>query len=219
MARFFHIPMPLLSDEQRQVFDVLERNAPRLLSDAASMFEVGSYGTATSLAILSIEETGKSWMLAFYYNVEDRDIARNIRKQLRSHSFKQLQSIMMLGGFAFHRAARDIVSKSSHPVTAEGLLVTHAAIRSNPERFPELQEASKVVEHALASLAGEWMREAGLMQLAERIRSKSVDEDKQNGFYVDFDVESSKVVSDPALATAEQAREYIDLARSALDCF
>ena len=63
------------------------------------------------------------------------------------------------------------------------------------------------------------MRETGLLQLAERIRSKSLDVDKQNGFYVDLDVDNGEVVSDPARTTAEQAREYIDLARSALHCF
>ena len=141
MARFFHIPMPLLSDEQRQVFDVLERNAPRLLSDAASMFEVGSYGTATSLAILSIEETGKSWMLAFYYNVEDRDIARNIRKQAPARTRSNETAIHRgdSGGLPSTARQRDVVGRELRPVTGpEGGCWSRTLLSgATPERFPE----------------------------------------------------------------------------------
>jgi hypothetical protein len=46
-----------------------------------------------------------------------------------------------------------------------------------------------------------------------------VDLDKQNGLYVEYDLEIVDAVDDPALTTREQAREYIDLARVFLDCF
>ena len=50
------------------------------------------------------------------------------------------------------------------------------------------------------------------MQLAERIRSKSVDEDKQNGFYVDFDVEELEEVCPATRRSRRQSRrrEYMD---------
>jgi AbiV family abortive infection protein len=219
MPRPFLIPMSHLSDVQQHLFNVLERNARRLLQEACTLFDAGSFGSAKSLAVLSLEECGKFSMLAFDCNLEDRELAASVRRRYRSHPFKQLHSVLMLGGLTFRHAAQEIVSKGSQPITAESLIIAHAAVTDEPEKYPELVEASRAVEHALASLTDQWMRETGWLQLAERIRSKVVDAEKQNGFYVDFEPESATVMNDPAFTTAEQAQEYIELAKAAIDCF
>ena len=62
-----------------------QRNARRLADDAKSLFDLARYPTATVIAILSIEESGKVRILrglALERNAERR---RHLWKEFRSH--------------------------------------------------------------------------------------------------------------------------------------
>lgn len=63
-------------------------NAARLLHDARLLFENGSYPTATSLAALSIEETGKLTVLRELALARDQDEVHKAWRQYRSHTSK-----------------------------------------------------------------------------------------------------------------------------------
>jgi AbiV family abortive infection protein len=215
----FQIPMPPLSGKQRQLFDVLERNARRLLADARIMLQNASYGSATSLAILSMEESGKFWMLAFYFSLEDRQLAKRLKAQLRSHSFKQLHSLLMLSGFAFWQAASSLVEEADHPTTVDRFIHTHKWLTEHPEQDPDLADLSKRVEAELEHRAERWLRDTGFKDLFEQIRDKQIDLAKQSGFYVDFDPDDYSIKNDPNLATAEEANYYVRLADMACRCF
>jgi AbiV family abortive infection protein len=213
------VPIPSLSDSQARLFDVLERNARRLLNDAKVIFNAGSHGSAISLAVLSMEESSKFWMLAFYYNLEDRQLAQAIIEELRSHSFKQLHAAFMISGFAFRQTVRSLVEESGSLITVDRFIFTHKAIRTNPGQYPELVELSKQFEAELERRADQWFREADLMNLFDQVRDKEIDVAKQNGFYVDFDPDDQTVGNDPHMKTAEEAEYYIFLAETLCRCF
>lgn len=63
-------------------------NAQRLLEDAHILFKLGKYPTATSLAILSIEESGKTSILRELALARDGKEVKKAWKAYRSHTKK-----------------------------------------------------------------------------------------------------------------------------------
>jgi AbiV family abortive infection protein len=68
--------------------NIARRNATRLASDARTMFRTQHYETATALAILAIEESGKVSILRELALVADDREAKHIWRRLRSHTAK-----------------------------------------------------------------------------------------------------------------------------------
>ena len=68
-------------------FDVAMDHVVGLLDDAALLFERGSFGTATFVAITALEETGKAHVSIFRRDKPDKPLPRN-RDPLRNHKAK-----------------------------------------------------------------------------------------------------------------------------------
>lgn len=70
------------------------KNAKRLLADAQTLFDGGSYPTATALAILSIEESGKISILRELSLAKDEEEIGEVWKRYRNHSSKNAHWIL-----------------------------------------------------------------------------------------------------------------------------
>jgi len=70
------------------------KNAKRLLADAQTLFDGGSYPTSTALAILSIEESGKISILRELSLAKDEEEISEIWKRYRNHSSKNAHWIL-----------------------------------------------------------------------------------------------------------------------------
>ena len=70
------------------------RNACRLADDAKSLFDIASYSTATALAILSIEESGKESILRGLALAPNAKRRRELWKAYRSHRSKNVAWII-----------------------------------------------------------------------------------------------------------------------------
>jgi AbiV family abortive infection protein len=70
-------------------------NAQRLATDARTLFEAKRYPTAASLAILSIEESGKITILRQLSLAESDDEVRNCWKEYRSHTKKNFMTFFL----------------------------------------------------------------------------------------------------------------------------
>jgi AbiV family abortive infection protein len=97
-----------------------KRNAERLLKDANHLFEAGSYATACSLAILSIEESGKVSILREIFAAPTDQARKDAWRRYRDHKSKNAQWILM---DLFRKGARKLAElksifdpKSAHPL-------------------------------------------------------------------------------------------------------
>jgi AbiV family abortive infection protein len=72
-----------------------ERNARRLFEDAQRLFEAGRFATAASLAILSIEESGKVSILREIVLARTEDEAREGWRQYRRHTKTALRGFSL----------------------------------------------------------------------------------------------------------------------------
>ena len=70
------------------------RNARRLADDAKLPLDAERYPTATAIAILSIEESGKTSILRHLAFAPDKDVRRSIWKDYRSHQNKNVGWIL-----------------------------------------------------------------------------------------------------------------------------
>ena len=70
------------------------RNARRLANDARTLLDLGRYPTAASIAVLSIEESGKVTILRHFAMVRDVRSCRKIWRDYRNHRSKNVAWIM-----------------------------------------------------------------------------------------------------------------------------
>ena len=70
------------------------RNAARLLADARVLADAKRFPTAASLAALSIEESGKVVILRRFLTASDGDTLKNLWREYRSHTSKNIHWIM-----------------------------------------------------------------------------------------------------------------------------
>ena len=70
------------------------QNALRLIKDSELLFKAGSYPTATALAVLSIEESGKDQILRRLATVISNDELLSLWKEYRSHTSKNIMWIL-----------------------------------------------------------------------------------------------------------------------------
>lgn len=80
----------LSASQIAQGMNAAKSNAKRLLKSAKIIFENGDYATATSLAILSIEESGKSSILRRLSLENDNIALNNCWKDYRTHIKKTI---------------------------------------------------------------------------------------------------------------------------------
>ena len=155
----------------------------------------------------------------FYFSLKDRSLARMFVEELRSHYFKQINAALMTSGLVFRRAAKELIEESGVSMSLDRFVLTHAAIRDNPQEHPDLIAVFEYLESEIKPRAEKWYNESGLHGLADRLQSRSTNVDKQNGFYVDFDPESQEILNDPSIRTKEEAEYYINLAEILCHCF
>ena len=84
---------PLNAEQVAFGMNAARRNAERLLRDARELFEIGRWPTATLLSILSIEESGKDPILRSIAVARDESERKQLWKNYRSHTKKNVQSI------------------------------------------------------------------------------------------------------------------------------
>ena len=70
------------------------KNAERLVGDAKILFNAGRYPSATALAILSIEESGKASLLRGLAVAKNQDEVKQAWKDYRSHTSKNVMWIL-----------------------------------------------------------------------------------------------------------------------------
>jgi AbiV family abortive infection protein len=180
--------MAVNEETQKAVID----NARRLLGDAHTLADAGSYRTAISLAILSLEESGKAciirWRVAGYIR---RDIGREIRG---GHIDKHLI-------FGAYRIAKAVFSVGTL-VRVEQSTPQQRSAAKDPEFRAKLSEA--LDKYARVE---KFSAELGLW-----------DHFKQEGFYADLD--DNLEIKPPSLPhnsdwfnmISEYASEAIDMA-------
>jgi AbiV family abortive infection protein len=71
------------------------RNAKRLADDAALLLDNERYGSATALAILSIEESGKPMILRMLATASSADETKRIWREYRSHTKKNVMGAFL----------------------------------------------------------------------------------------------------------------------------
>jgi AbiV family abortive infection protein len=135
------------------------RNAKRLAMDANLLLKAGSYPTATSIAILSIEESGKVVILRKLLIANSEEEVGKCWKEFRTHTKKNLNWILP---DLFDKGARKIedfylmVDKNSeHPFYLNGVKqlgfytdCVDNADWSNPEQNVDEEQAKRLVRVA-----------------------------------------------------------------------
>src|SRR5439155_18554584 len=71
------------------------RNAKRLADDATLLLESKRYCSATALAILSIEESGKLSVLRMLASADSADQAKRMWREYRSHTKKNVMGAFL----------------------------------------------------------------------------------------------------------------------------
>jgi len=164
-------------------------NAQRLLDDAHLLFEHGRYPTSLSIAILSVEESGKALLMC--RPVKQKDLRSHVTKQTDAAlQLVQVATITAMKGIGWGYGVEHDVQEAGHAVPDErvdALVAALDAVRNSDvvRRYLELQ--ADVGDHA-----------------------------KMRGLYVDIDAQH-QATSVPFIVDAAMAREYIDLAESALE--
>ncbi len=95
---------PLTPEQVTAGMNAARRNAARLLEDAKRLFEAGSYPTACSLAILSIEEAGKVSLLRHVATARGGGELKAAWRSYRDHHAKN--ATWIIGDLALKGARR-----------------------------------------------------------------------------------------------------------------
>ena len=74
--------------------NIAQRNARRLADDAKLLLDAERYPTAVAIAVLSIEESGKTSILRRFASTPDKAVRRRIWKEYRSHRSKNVMWIL-----------------------------------------------------------------------------------------------------------------------------
>lgn len=84
----------LSTNEIADGMNFAQENANRLLNDAEKLFEIGSYPTAYSLAVLAIEEAGKISILRELAVARDGKEVKDAWKGYRTHTKKNVMYLL-----------------------------------------------------------------------------------------------------------------------------
>lgn len=112
-------------DKAAEISEGAIKNAKSLLEDAKLLFENAKYPRAISLAILSIEESGKPSIIRSIILEDDPKEISNLWKSYRKHRDKNSMWIvpeLILNGARTLESLRKVVyPKSDHPQTLDNL--------------------------------------------------------------------------------------------------
>ena len=130
------------------------RNARRLADDARTLLDLGSYPTAASLAVLSIEERGKVSILRHLAMVRDPAHCRKVWRDYRNHRSKNVAWILP-----------DLVARGARNLESLRLATEpdakHTAVMNNVKQigfysdclgYAHWSEPDKVVDARLAEI-------------------------------------------------------------------
>ena len=150
------------------------RNARRLADDARALFELERYPTAASIAVLSIEESGKVSILRHFAMARDLPTCRRIWQDYRNHRSKNVAWILP---DLVAAGARDLDSLHlAAQVDAE-----HTALLDNVKQIAfysdclgsaHWSEPEKVIDRRLAQIL---LKLADLFATKETVTSKEVE--------------------------------------------
>lgn len=128
------------------------RNAFRLLADAKLLLERGRYASATALAVLSIEESGKCPILRGMSTMESQD-AKKEWKDYRSHRSKNtmwiLPDLLRTGKRKLHELKDAVDRKGTHTGVLDNL--KQVATYTDCLGDKHWSEPQKVIGKALAT--------------------------------------------------------------------
>jgi AbiV family abortive infection protein len=185
---------------------VVIANAQRLLADGELLFQHGRYGSAVSLAVLSLEECGKAYLL------------RSNRGSLLHHIDKQREAGLYLMTDVAIQALNDHRAKwiderlAKLPPEAQTDMIRISLARAWADQLVT-EPGRSVMRQCLVE---SWAT-AGTIDHVESIRAGKLNETKMLGFYVD--IADGGVVSTPDSLTGEEARSLLDIATDALARF
>jgi AbiV family abortive infection protein len=186
----------------------LAGNARRLLADAELVFERGSHQTATSLAILALEEAGKYFQMKWAAD-EKAPARRTPERGPKAHRSKQATIASFHAADAAINAIKEILRGLGLPEDEASIQKFVTIIRNRDDEIGRDSSAALT-----AFVAGKMATDekAKLMRFAHR---GLIDRIKQQGLYVDIDKEG-KVTSSPNSLTAADAEEWMGHARDAI---
>lgn len=197
------------NDANNPSVDILNRmrdNAVRLCEDATTLINVGSWASATALAILSIEEFGK------YFEMKWGLESENVSKKNRSHRRKQSVPFSIYGA----KASLAVI------LTLTDRLGITEAVRDQPQAFlrfvdflkqhPRYSEIAALAEEGAVELLARVMADNPGMIAMDRARRGELEQVKRRSLYFDLDADG-QVISDPHSIQAETAQEWVNHAR------
>lgn len=123
-----------MTDHKAFVAPIVE-NAARLLADAKIMLEAKSYRTATSLAVLAVEEIGKACLV--YWKLHGFDDLSNQQIIKASHIQKQ----RVLAAYYFYKESMPIMEAGAEDMTGKELV--HKMMETAPSKFFTIETAVK----------------------------------------------------------------------------
>lgn len=186
-------------------------NAKRLLSDAELLFNNERYGSAVSLAILSLEEAGKACLIHWK---DEGIVTRDIKNDIRSFHFHKQR---VLGCFI---TAKEMIlalaDYCDHPSKMPKMDKSHSDFESDND-FARYLYRTCMTHFASDTAALEYIaRRSYEKSAAYRIvaESRRLDHVKQLGFYVDVDenlvvkapfIEPSRALAEEVIALAKEA--------------
>src|SRR3712207_4707510 len=137
---------------------VILNNAQSLSEDATLLFEAGRYPRAASLAILSIEEFGKIFIVAKMAISEDKETLAGLWKDFQRHTAKNFPGVIVNRFLAGDRTIDDLLTNVKdgvgdlNDIKKQGLYVDY----SGDERWliPSVVITSSVADHYIQLARG-----------------------------------------------------------------
>ena len=187
---------------------VILANAERLLYDAELLFKNERYASASSLAILALEEIGKIYLIGL------GEIERQKNDRISPHRKKQeYANALLIAGPAI-TAISDFLKEENlpdGPVSAVAFLLAVVQCEKDAETdedraaFRELKE--RIEQEIKARL-----KDSEAARTSQSIYRGQANITKQAGFYCDVNADG-KVLCDPLQISKEQANEWLERAQ------
>lgn len=130
------------------------RNARRLANDARTLLDLERYPTAASIAVLSIEESGKVSILRHFAMARDLPSCRKIWREYRNHRSKNVAWVLpyLVAGGARHLDSLRLATQSDAEHTALLDNVKQIGLYSDCLENVHWSEPDKVVDRPLAQV-------------------------------------------------------------------
>jgi AbiV family abortive infection protein len=183
----------LLQETARRV----RQNAEALLADAELLFEHGRYARAAAMAVLALEELGKTSLLGM----------QAVGKAVRHHSAKQ----RMVATSEIIRAG---LNRFNRELEALGFGIRHISeLTPAQKKFVDDGGPRNIAEHPeLKARSMESSEEMAARPHIRRAFNGEFSRTKEAGFYVDVSTDGM-ILSEPSQVTKEDAAECISFAR------